>query len=101
MVAKGQMALRKDPLEALQIAEQILNHDPYSSGAHRIVVEASLALEMPRTASVSLDVLVRNSPKDKALAIEFANALAEIGERARGEKVLSELSRVFPADNGW
>jgi tetratricopeptide (TPR) repeat protein len=99
MVAKGQMALRKDPLEALQIAEQILNHDPYSSGAHRIVVEASLALEMPRTASVSLDVLVRNSPKDKALAIEFANALAEIGERARGEKVLSELSRVFPADN--
>src|SRR6188474_144445 len=30
MVAKGQMALRKDPVEALQIAEQILNHDPNS-----------------------------------------------------------------------
>src|SRR5258708_26364726 len=27
MIAKGQMALRKDPLEALQIAEQILNGD--------------------------------------------------------------------------
>ena len=28
MVAKGQMALRKNPLEAIQIAEQILNGDP-------------------------------------------------------------------------
>ena len=26
LVAKGQLALRKDPAEALQIAEQILNH---------------------------------------------------------------------------
>src|SRR5882672_5768890 len=28
LVAKGQMALRKDPAEALLIAEQILNSDP-------------------------------------------------------------------------
>ena len=26
LVARGQMALRKDPVEAMQIAEQILNH---------------------------------------------------------------------------
>src|SRR6266478_5146507 len=41
MVGKGQMALRKNPAEALQIAEQILNGDPTSSGAHRLVVEAA------------------------------------------------------------
>src|SRR5580704_8978366 len=28
LVAKGEMALRKDPAEALQIAEQILNNEP-------------------------------------------------------------------------
>lgn len=99
MVAKGQMALRKNPGEAIQIAEQILNHDPYSSGGHRIVVEAAKAMEMPRTAAVSLDILYRNSPKDKEIAIELANALAAIGERSRGEKVLSELARVFPTDS--
>jgi tetratricopeptide (TPR) repeat protein len=99
LVAKGQMALRKDPAEALQISEQILNHDPYSSGAHRIVVEAAKALEMPRTAALSLDLMVRNSPKDKELAIEFANALAEIGEPARGERVLAELVRIYPHDS--
>jgi tetratricopeptide (TPR) repeat protein len=99
MVAKGQMALRKSPLEAIQIAEQILNSDPYSSGAHRIVVEAANALEMPRTASLSLDLLVMNSPKDKDVAIEAANAMAAIGDRARAEKLLSDLSRIYPNDS--
>src|SRR2546429_1576607 len=32
LVAKGQLALRKDPAEALQIAEHLLNGDPYNSG---------------------------------------------------------------------
>jgi len=44
MVGKGQMALRKNPAEALQIAEQILNGDPTNSGAHRLVVEAATAM---------------------------------------------------------
>jgi tetratricopeptide (TPR) repeat protein len=99
LVAKGQMTLRKNPAEAIQIGEQILNNDPYSSGGHRIVAEAAKAMEMPRTAAISLDVMVRNSPKDKDLAIEFANALAEIGERARAEKVLSELANLYPTDS--
>src|SRR3974390_1248269 len=37
LLAKGHMALSKDPAEALRIAEQILNSDPLSSGAHKLV----------------------------------------------------------------
>jgi tetratricopeptide (TPR) repeat protein len=99
MVGKGQMALRKNPAEALQIAEQILNGDPTNSGAHRLVVEAATAMEMPRTAVLSLEVLARNSPKDREVAIKFANALADSGEVVRAEKILSELYEEFPTDN--
>jgi tetratricopeptide (TPR) repeat protein len=42
---------------------------------------------------------VRNSPKDKDLAIEFANALAQIGDSSRGEQVLAELARSHPQDS--
>jgi tetratricopeptide (TPR) repeat protein len=98
-VAKGQMALRKDPAEALQIAEQILNGDPNSPGAHRLVVEAAIAMEMPCTAVMSLEVLARHSPKDRDLAIRFANALAASGESSRAEKILADLYRQFPDDN--
>ena len=99
MVAKGHMALSKDPAEALKIAEQILNGDPHSSGAHKLVVEAATALELPKTAVLSLEILAANSPKDRDVAIKFANALADAGEVGRAEKILADLYRSFPTDN--
>lgn len=97
-VAKAQMALRRDPAEALAIAEQVLSSDPNSSPAHRIVVEAATTMEMPRTAAMSLEVLARNHPKDKALAIQFAHALAGIGEVKRAEMILNEFASTMPGD---
>src|SRR5436305_10820291 len=61
MVGKGQLALRNDPAEALHIAEQILNSDPNNSGAHKLVVEAAAALDLPKTAVLSLENLAKNS----------------------------------------
>ena len=97
-IAKAKMSLQKNPAEALAIAEQILNGDPNNSFAHKIAAEAAQALEMPRTAALSLEVLSRNSPHDKALAIEFGVALADAGEIARAEKVLIEFARTMPND---
>jgi tetratricopeptide (TPR) repeat protein len=97
-VAKAKMALGKNPAEAMVIAEQILNGDPNSSAAHRIIVDAANAMEMPRTAALSYETLVRNSPKDKNLVIEFGHALSAIGEATRAEKILMELLRETPGD---
>jgi tetratricopeptide (TPR) repeat protein len=99
LVAKGELALHKDPAEALQIAEQILNADGNNSGGHRLAVKAATAMEMPRTAVLSLEILVKNSPNDTETAIQLANALAEIGEPKRGEKILAELYRADPMNN--
>jgi tetratricopeptide (TPR) repeat protein len=99
LVAKGQIALRKHPAEALPIAEQIINHDPQSSQGHKLFVEAAMAMEMPRAAAMSLEILVANAPKDKALAIQFANALAQIGEAVRAERFLSEFIEHSAYDN--
>ncbi len=99
MVAKGHMALSKDPAEALRIAEQILNGDPTNSGAHKLVAEAAAALELPKTAVLSLEMLAANSPKDRDVAIKFANALADSGDVGRAEKLLAHLSSKFPQDN--
>lgn len=98
LVAKAQIALRNNPAEALVIAEQILNSDPESSAGHRIVVEAANALELPNTAVMSLDVLMRNSPKDKNLAIDFATRLADTGDVKRAERILQEVLRHSPMD---
>jgi tetratricopeptide (TPR) repeat protein len=99
LLAKGHMALSKDPAEALRIAEQILNSEPLSSGAHKLVVEAATALELPKTAVMSLEILATNSPKDRDVAIKFAKALADSGEVGKAEKILADLYRSFPTDN--
>jgi tetratricopeptide (TPR) repeat protein len=98
MVAKGQMTLRSNPAEALLIAEQILNSDPNNSGGHKLAAEAALALEMPRTAVLSLEVLARTHPRDKAIIIQFGTALADIGEVVRAERTLVELQHHLPDD---
>src|ERR1700733_2291522 len=63
MIAKGQMALRKNPLEAIQIAEQILNTDANNASGHKLLAEAALAVDMPKVAVMSLEILVAGSPK--------------------------------------
>ncbi len=97
-VARAQMALRKDPAEAMAIAEQVLNNDPANSLAHRIIISAATALAMPQTAVMSLEIIHQHSPKDKKLVIEFATALADTGEVRRAEKILVDFARTVPND---
>ncbi len=97
-VAKAQYALRKNPAEALVIAEQILSGDPQSSAAHRVVAEAAKSLGLPQTAVLSLEILWKNSPRDKALTFQLAEALADAGENGRAEKLLSDLYQAHPND---
>lgn len=98
-IAKAKMVQHGNPAEAMAIAEQVLNGDAHNSFAHRIIVDAANALELPQTAVLSLESMARQSPKDKGLVIEFANAVAESGgNMAVAEQVLDDLIRSTPYD---
>jgi tetratricopeptide (TPR) repeat protein len=94
LLAKAKMALGKNPAEAMATAEQILINDFTNASAHRIIVDAAKALEMPNTAVLELETMARNSPKDKAVVVEFAEMVAETGTAsATAEKLLNDLIR--------
>ena len=57
LLAKGQIVSRNNPLEAIKIAEEILNSDPKNSMAHKLLADAALAADLPRTAVLSLEIL--------------------------------------------
>ena len=97
-IAKAQMALGKDPAEAMSIAEQILNSDANNSSAHRIIANAAEALQMPQTAVMSLEVLWQQQPKDKDNTIRFSEALGKIGEVKLAERILLDLRAALPND---
>ena len=99
LIAKAQIPLHAGNFaEALQIAEQVLNKEPQNSAAHRIVVEAANGMELPKTAVLSLEILHGSSPKDREVAIKFANSLADTGDVVRAENILAALSHEFQGD---
>ncbi len=98
-ITKAKITLNKNPAEAMAIAEEVLNGDANNPFAHRIIVDAAQALELPQTMVLSLETMVRLAPKDKALVIEFANAVAETGGSAAvAEEFLDGLIRTSPYD---
>jgi tetratricopeptide (TPR) repeat protein len=96
LLAKGRLALRNSPAEAMHIAEQILNTDPQNSMAHHLLADAALAGDFPRTAVLSLEILFKTAPTDKHLAMKLGNALTLAGQIAKAESIYSELLRLDP-----
>jgi tetratricopeptide (TPR) repeat protein len=97
-VAKAQVQVHTNPAEALITLENALNGDPNSSAAHKLLAEAAMALDLPQTAVLSLEIVHRNSPGNKAVTLQLATALGAAGDTARAEKMLSELLRANPSD---
>ncbi len=99
LLAKAQYSLRSNPLEAINILEQALNNDAQSVMAHKHLAEAALAAGLPKTAVLSLEIAIKQSPKDRLLSIRLAEALTAAGQIARAEKIYSELLRANPSDH--
>lgn len=97
-ITRGQLALRANPLEALVIAEEVLNDDPGSVSAHELLAEAAIAAGFPKTALLSLEVAFKTKPNDRKLALNLADAHAQLGNRSRAERILQDLLRANPAD---
>jgi len=98
LVAKGQITLRRNPNEAVQIAEQILNTDPNSGAAHRLLADAALAIHLPKTAILSLEILVKNSPDEASLSRALGDAYALTGDVTKAEQIYSDLLEKNPND---
>ena len=97
-LAKGQLALRKNPLEAIEIAEEILNGDPQSTGAHKLLAEGALAAGLPKTAVLSMEIIYKANPRDRAIAMQLADAYAQAGMNEKAQNVYEEMLRARPND---
>jgi tetratricopeptide (TPR) repeat protein len=97
-LVQAQVALRSHPLQALNLAEQVLNGDPNNMSAHKVLAEAAWAADLPRTAVLSLEIVFKHAPQDRDVAMRLAQGLTKIGQAARAEGILGELDRAYPGD---
>ena len=96
LIAKAQMVMNKNPAEAITLAEQILNSDPANSTAHKIMAEAALLADLPKTACLSLEILLKNAPRDYDLNMKYGAALAHDKQLVKAEQVYSDLLTDHP-----
>jgi tetratricopeptide (TPR) repeat protein len=97
-MAKAQFSVRSNPQEALSACEEVLNKDPSNVGAHKLLAEAAVNLDFPKTAVLSLGIAFKNSPRDQDLAVRLAEALVQTGQIDQAEKIYTELLRANPGD---
>lgn len=95
LIAKAQMA-RSRPLEAMAIAEQILESDPQNSSGNKILAESAMAAGLPKTACFAYEILMKSSAKDYDLGMAYGEALAASGQIQKAEAHYVELMRAFP-----
>lgn len=99
-LTKGQLALRNNPQEALIVAEEVLNDDPGNKGAHELLADAALVMQMPKTAVLSLEVAFRANQSDRKLAEKLADTLYALNQNGRAEKIFRDLVSLYPRDAG-
>mgnify|MGYP001310035383 FL=1 len=98
-MAQAKVALvRKNYFGALSHAEKVLCADPESSVAHRVIVDASSALDLPQTMISSLQMLKKVNPENKDLTKELGTALEMLGDWDQAEQVMGQLAAVNPDD---
>ena len=95
LIAKAQMA-KSRPVEAMVIAEQILENDPQGSTGNKILAESAMAAGLPKTACFAYEILLKTAPKDYELGMAFGAALGASGQNDKAEANYVELMRVYP-----
>ena len=66
--------------------------------AHKLLADAAIASDLPKTAILSLEIVFKNSPKDRDLATKLAELYTALGQTSKAEEFYKELLRANPHD---
>ena len=97
-LAKAKVMVKNKPEEVLGICEEVLNGSPNTAGAHRLLAEAAINIDLPQTAVWSLELARKISPKDKDIGVALAEAYVANNQVTEAEMVYAELLRANPTD---
>jgi predicted Zn-dependent protease len=75
-----------------------LNQDPENITAHKLLAQAAMAADLPRTAILSLQTLTEQQPYHRAIKLELAEALASSGDISAATAIYGQLLKDNPQD---
>lgn len=97
-VLSANSAMKKDPLKALKISEQLLRKDPLNKSFINIHVQAALAADLPEAALMTLEVAREFYPKDSDILKRLGKLYLDNNLTHKGRDVYEVLLALHPND---
>jgi tetratricopeptide (TPR) repeat protein len=90
--------LKKDPKAAMEMAEEILDKDPFSNPANHLLKDAAMALGYHATAAFALQTIVDGDPKALKILHEIGDLYIATGDTDKALEVFTKILAINPQD---
>jgi tetratricopeptide (TPR) repeat protein len=95
---KGSSMIKKDPLQAMELAEKNLETDPLNPQLNHLLKEAAKAAGYPEIAAFALETIIESNPKDTKVMHELGQLQLQMGDSDRAVKIFVRITEINPAD---
>ncbi len=95
-VMKAQREIKKDPKNAVQMIEKVLEDEPYNKQANLVLKEAAVAAGWPEIGVFALRTLLEEHPKDVKVLNELGRLYHNMGLSSDEVEIYNEISAIDP-----
>ncbi|MFL6538039.1 MAG: tetratricopeptide repeat protein [Chthoniobacterales bacterium] len=97
-VMKAQRELKRDPGRAVELAEKVLEDEPFNRQANLLLKQAAIAAGWPQIAVMALETLLEEKPRDTKILHELGKLFHELSESEREVEVYNRITEIDPVD---
>jgi tetratricopeptide (TPR) repeat protein len=90
--------LKKDPKQAVEMIEKILESQPYHRQANLVLKQAAHAAGWPETAVFALKTLLEENGRDTKVLHELGRLYHELGDSDQEVEIYHRISEIDPVD---
>ena len=98
LLAKAKLAVQKNPIEAMTLAEQALTEDPKNGQALMTLAEAAEVAQLPDTVVQTLETYTRLNPKDTRALHWLGRSYIAAGQHSQARETYDRLLQINPND---
>lgn len=95
---KAQRALKKNPQLSVELAEKVLENEPYNKTANLLLKTGAVSAGWLETAVFAIETLLEESPRDVKLLHELGRLLHQLGDNERAVDVYNRITAIDPSD---
>lgn len=95
---KGGSVMKKNPVEAMDLAEKTLESDPTNAQANHLLKDSAKLAGYPEVAAFALETIIQANPTDTKLMHELGEHYLSMGAADKAVEIYSRIAEVNPAD---